>query len=577
MRRIRSSMLCMALVITAGGARAQAIGTTTANPGVAAQRGLLENTRTDAQFMKPAPAPSTLVPSDAVESAGSADPAGPGARRPGTPTVFVSRIRVEGNTLLPASEVAAAITPYVQREVSFEDLQKMARELRQLYRNRGYFVAKVVIPPQDIGPAPLKVVVQEGKIGEVKVVGNKHYSSEFVQRMFRPAAKDGYVRSGPLVKSLMTMNEMPDLAVRSTLAPGAKEGTADVILKVEDKSPVHAYLDVNNYGNRLVGRNRTTVGASVGNTLFDGDDLRLSAGFPFPSRSNPFYQAGYSVPVGDEGSRIAFQFAQAKTRVSEELDALGINGQADIYDLRFLHPVERTVDRSRNLTFGLTLKTIENFALEDVLTSKDALRIASVGYNEVATHDDTRTMKSIVVSHGLGTALNGNANENALSSRAGAGNSFTKVNADVVSITQLDAKNSLILRGSGQATTDPLVVAELFSVGGPDSVRAYIPGEFLGDKGIFGSIELHHSVFEGLAKKNIRTQLVGFADHGYAQVLRPGPLELDERHLTAVGTGVRASFGENTSFRLDAAYPLNTGRNADGDTVRVYGQLASKY
>src|SRR5262249_55504732 len=74
--------------------------------------------------------------------------------------------------------------------------------------------------------------------------------------------------------------------------------------------------------------------------------------------------------------------------------------------------------------------------------------------------------------------------------RLGASRAFDKVAIQVQRLQRLSQYSSLMLRLDGQYTSDPLVSLEQFSMGGPDSVRAYPVAEVLAEKGGVASLEL---------------------------------------------------------------------------------------
>src|SRR5262249_7630453 len=78
---------------------------------------------------------------------------------------------------------------------------------------------------------------------------------------------------------------------------------------------------------------------------------------------------------------------------------------------------------------------------------------------------------------------------NSHTSRLGASGEFNKVNLDLQRLQRLTRFTSLVLRVNAQYTPDPLVSLEQFSMGGPDSVRAYPVSAALAEKGGLATLE----------------------------------------------------------------------------------------
>lgn len=125
------------------------------------------------------------------------------------------------------------------------------------------------------------------------VEGNRFYTDPFIRRLFWPARRTGVVERSRLERAMLILNEYPDLTVQSVFRAGEEVGTSDVILRVRDTRPLHLDLAADNFGSRLVGDTRVTVGAQAGNTLIEGDRLTLRATQVVTGDSDPFVQFDY--------------------------------------------------------------------------------------------------------------------------------------------------------------------------------------------------------------------------------------------------------------------------------------------
>jgi hemolysin activation/secretion protein len=487
----------------------------------------------------------------------------------------VRSVRFEGNTVFSRASLARAARPYENRAVTLAELRRLCLRIRNAYRARGYVLARVGIPPQRIRGGQLRIAVSEGRYGKIRIAGNEHYSDAFIRRYFGVAEDEGIVRQRAVERALLLLNEFTDLSVRSVFDVGAKPGTTDVVLKVKDSFPFHVGFDYNNFGNVLVGRNRAGLALWIGNVITYGDEVFGHVTAPFPSDSKPFYQVGYTLPVGGEGARIAASFSSTKTAVGGDFEILDIRGNAEIASLVASHPLERTPRTASNVAAGVVLKDVANFIFENQLISEDRLREVIVSYDRNFLRGAGRTILSALYTQGLGGALEGTVNGDPFSSRPGAqaGNTFAKINADVSHLQQLDADTHLLLRLAGQATTEALTVPEQFALGGPDSVRGFVQSEFLGDQGYTTSAELRRTLYAG---EVVRIQGVTFVDHGAASIETPLVGELGNRTLTGAGVGLRASVNNKVSTRLDVGFPVG-GKLSTNDSSVLYGQLQSRF
>lgn len=488
----------------------------------------------------------------------------------------VSRIVFEGNTVFDDDELRSLARPYERREVTLKQLRALCLKIRAMYRARGHILARAGVPPQRVLNGRVRIAISEGRYGKIKVQGNQHYSEGFVRRFFAPAGDRGIVHQRSVERALIVLNQFPDLSVRSLFEIGKAPGTTDVVLKVADEKPQHVGFDYNNFGNRLVGRNRAGVGVWRGNALRYGDEFFLHATFPFPSESEPFLQTSYTMPVGVDGDRLALALSRAQTKVGEELAVLDIRGEATIGSLTYTLALERTLQANSNMTFGLASKDVKNFIFDNQLVSDDRLREALIGVDRNWVSEHGRTVLSLLATAGLGDDFLGSMSRNdSLSSRPGAGadNTFAKFNLDAVHLHQFSKGTYVLLRFSGQTTTEALTVPEQFVVGGPDSVRGYMQSEYLADDGYSASVELRQLLFEG---EKLNIQGVAFLDNGHGSIFNPLIGEMQSRSLTGAGPGLRLSYGKEISLRLDLGFPVSGRLPADDSSV-LHAQLTSRF
>lgn len=531
--------IALAILCAAAPAAAQ-VATSAANPGVAAQRvvpdasGSTPGLRLQGlQRSQPAGGENkNLIDAPALEAKAQASD---------TIKIQVKDIRIEGLVGLSDGERDRLVRPYKGTSVTLGQLRKLTLRIGNALRARGYFLARASLPPQEVANGVVRIVVSPGRYGDVEVKGNQHYSEEFVRRFFAPALDHKVVRSRQLERALLTLSDFTDLRVRATFRPGQRPGETDLLLQVDDKRPVHVSVDYDNFGNRLVGRNRAGVSLSAGSVLWEGDELFLRVVEPFPSDSDPIYQAGFTAPVGARGVRVGAQATKAKTRVGGVFAPLDLRGDAEIVSLVVHKPVERMLRRYNTFHFGLHSKTIKNFVFGNTVTSNDELRELTLGYDGYDVYNDGQFGHTSVITQGLGTAFGGTPNGDPLASRAAAGNAFTKLNSDIYRTWRAGADGMVIGRGGIQVADRPLVTAEQFGVGGPESVRGFIQSEFLGDDGYFASLEYRHSIFKEWVQ-GLRIQACGFVDHGGASVRRPLPGQDSSNDLTGGGVGMRAAY-----------------------------------
>jgi len=93
-------------------------------------------------------------------------------------------IYVSGATVFKPEEFRSLYQAYLGREVSFNDLEAIAEKIKGKYAQNGFVTSMAYIPPQDIMSGRIEIKVIEGKVGKIKVEGNRWFSASLIERLF---------------------------------------------------------------------------------------------------------------------------------------------------------------------------------------------------------------------------------------------------------------------------------------------------------------------------------------------------------------------------------------------------------
>jgi len=490
-----------------------------------------------------------------------------------TTKVLIKAYKITGTSVMAAAELGSIVAPYVGKEMDLTELEKVADVVTAEFRDRGYSLARAYIPAQEIKDGIVEIAVLEGRAGEIIVKGNKNYSGEFIKRGFTPVVRDGAVKQRSLEKSLLVLNEYPDLKATAVLEAGKEPGMTDIVVTVEDKLPLHLVLDYDNFGTESVSKNRFGMEVNLGRFLIvEGSSLSLRGVIGSDPKNYHYGRVSYLLPINGYGTKLGFLGYGGDFDVGQALSEFNITATTWGYGPYLTHPFVKT--RTQNLTgeFGFESKDATQWLLGS-LFSRDKLRMLRVGLNYDWIDSTGRNFISLSVFQGLEEAFGGMENNDPQSSRPGADNRFTKAYFNWARVQRIVDRVSLILRGSGQASTRPLVVTEQFFIGGADSVRGYPPGEFLGDDGYNVSTELRVSP---LPNQEI-LQLAFFVDHGGVSIKDP-PAGVKKYHqLTGAGYGFRLSLPYNINGRFDVGFPVKPAKASSGDRPTLYIQAAVRF
>jgi hemolysin activation/secretion protein len=149
----------------------------------------------------------------------------------------------------------------------------------------------------------------------------------------------------------------------------------------------------------------------------------------------------------------------------------------------------------------------------------------------------------------------------------------------------LNKSQRLYFKFAGQYTNDALVPLEQFSMGGPDSVRAYPIADGLRDRGYYASLEYHvdapgfgdvASPFYGRPWREL-LEFEAFLDYarGFsAGANRGSGTGVTEFKGAGLGLIFRLPQFKHFEFRLDGAVPVDSQEASDKHGYHIYSRFS---
>lgn len=527
---------------------------------VAAQVQLPPAAQPGQQELEPGRRPGApdMTPRQPAEIEKPAQPGAPPKEAEG-PKVLVKQFRVTGNTVIPTAKLEALVRSEEGKELTLAQLREVAARITDYYADQGYILARAYLPPQDVREGILEIAVLEGTIGKIEVTGNERYKSTTITRALTRVENAKAVNEGLLETAINDLNDYPGLNIRASLKPGETRGTTDIVLTAQERVPVNFGVDVDNYGSRFTGFWRYGVELGYGNIAGLGDKLSFRG---IKSEDDlKYYRVSYLVPVGGYGTKVGLSYAHSENGVGAEFAALDAAGRLDQVSADIIQPILRTAAASFQINAGFDYKRVRNFVLNSE-AGNDDLRIFRVGFN--GDYRDPflgRTYYGLTWRQGT-TALGGSIKDDPGGSRIDGPGNFSVWTLDLARLQSLVYGGAyLVLRGTGQISSQNLVASEKMAVGGYYTVRGYPLSEQSGDDAYAVTAELVIPV------PYLRdwVQVVGFIDHGGAFPISRNKQQGEKDHwMTGVGGGIRINipipipyFGVSSlQIRADYAKPV---------------------
>jgi hemolysin activation/secretion protein len=487
--------------------------------------------------------------------------------------ITVSRFRVTGAELFSHELLEGLLSDYVGRALNSGELYEAAQRITAYYA-RHRFLARAVVPEQDVRDGEVRIHVIEAKLGKVEVTEQncvrlgRDRAAAYVTGAQAPGEQ---IRIDDLERGLLLLQGNCGAVSSATVHRGQTPGTSDVSVNL-DKSPlVGGEARFENFGGLATGEYRGNATVNLNSPLGIGDRLSLRAMY---TDGISYGRAQYAVPVGTHGLTAGVSGSWLGYRLGGDFKVLDATGES--------------VTAGGSLSMPLILRRRSNlFCLLGYEYRHFTDKISSLTYGDKSERTGTLSVGGgwfdDVLGGGFTTVYSmltiGNLDLSKIPAAASAdrqgaqaAGDYRKLNLSLSRIQRLfSTENMLTISMTGQVAGSNLDSSEKFILGGVYGVRAYPQGEAPGDQGLLVSAELHHA-FSPVV------DLFGFYDCGTVRQhvdLNP-PLQRGMRgsnvySLDGIGAGVLLKPAERfivkgmvaTRLRSNPAPDLN-GNDHDG-------------
>src|SRR5260221_206090 len=237
----------------------------------------------------------------AVNNASTTNP--PPVKSTNTLTFPVEGYEITGTTLFKYADLEPIFKKYVGPAVGVDSILQAAGEFQMAYRNRGFVTASVVVPKQDLTNGLVKVKVVEGRLAQINVINNRHFSSNNIMRALPSLQTNILLNSLVFQPELDRANANRDRQIYPVIGAGPDPGTTSLNLKVKDRLPLHGRAEFNNYSTPDTPELRVSAAAQYNNlwqlehqvgVQYGFSPEQLKAGTPAPSFYDLPLVANYS-------------------------------------------------------------------------------------------------------------------------------------------------------------------------------------------------------------------------------------------------------------------------------------------
>lgn len=479
----------------------------------------------------------------------------------------VKKIEVSGSTIFKPEEIQTITAPYEGKELTLEELRKVADAITQLYLERGYITSRAILASQQIIDGVVKIVVVEGSLEKIEIEGAKRIDPNYIRSRLRLGA--GVPLSTIALENQLRLLRIDPLFenIEASLRASDKIGKSILSVRVKEAKPLITNFSIDNYSPPSVGSERMGAFFLYRNLTGIGDEISASYYKSF-GESN-IYDLSYRVPINAMNGTVQIRFAPNNNQIVQQpFKELGIRGESQLYEISYRQPLVRTLQEEFALSLGFSHQRSQTFTAEGATPfgfgsdEQGITRTSVFKFGQDYLRRDIKGAWVLRSQFSFGTGLfNATTNDAPIPDSR-----FVSWMGQVQRLQRLNNDHLLIIQADVQLTPDSLLPSQQFVIGGGLSLRGFRQNARSGDIGFRFSVENRYTIQRDSAGLPI-WQFAPFFDLGAVRNVGNNPNTLpDDKFLASLGLGILWEILPGLNVRVDYAFPLvklsDKGNNA---------------
>jgi len=210
--------------------------------------------------------------------------------------ITVKKFTFAGNTLLTSEELNQVVASYLNRPLSFAQLQQAAIAVANAYREAGWIV-RAYLPKQDITEGTVIIQIVEAVFGGVRLEGVPTLRLKPEQILggidYAQVTREP-INASKLERAILLLDDLPGITVASSLQKGIGQNETELVLKVADEPLIKTEISADNAGSYSTGAERLSGNFSLNSPLGIGDQATANL---MHSSGNDYARLVYSVLI----------------------------------------------------------------------------------------------------------------------------------------------------------------------------------------------------------------------------------------------------------------------------------------
>ena len=274
--------------------------------------------------------------------------------------------------------------PYVDKELSLSDINKLIHAMNQSLMARGFSTSRIAIPEQNLSSGELRLVLQIGYIGTVRFAEGS--SSLYWKNLF-PFHEGDILNVRDIEQGIEQAKRLPSQDISVQLLPSDQPQRTDVVLTVKRGKNFYGTISVDDSGLEDTGKLQWYTSIGIDQPFHKNDMLRIGMnldgardGYEKGTRG---HNISYTYPYG----RHTFSFSYQRSKYHQTVESIPYNfisaGDSNISTLSWDYVLHRSAAMKTSMDIRLRKRNAHSF-LNDVELPIQAMHQTSmeVGFAE---------------------------------------------------------------------------------------------------------------------------------------------------------------------------------------------------
>ena len=457
----------------------------------------------------------------------------------------LNKIEIDKSEVLTEKELSTIISNYEGKEILINDLYKIVSEINSLYEKKGFIVCKAILPEQTIKKGIVKIILIEGRNGQVFIQGNQSTREDYIKN--RLGIKHGEVSPiSKLDKALVWFNGSNDVQLKVELKAGSERGTTDYYITAYEPVRQQTTTFFDNAGSESTGEWREGIVYNNASVTGNRDALSITT---MRSKGSKSGAINYSMPINNIGTKFGASYSANSIEIIDgALANMDVRGHSEAWGFYLNQP---TIVKQN-------LRQEVSFEMQKQNSKTDILGMHWVNdnikdYTVALTQTSYQSKSALYQRHGYTIGNYG-------SEISHEQKDYGRYSFNGIYQYAFDKIHMLNFKLNGQIGANHyLPSAEQFYIGGMYSVRGY-KENFLGADSGF-SANLEYNIANG-----DKGQTILFMDGGGVF----GDNAFKDHTAISLGVGYRANISKDVNSIVTIGFPLKRDyAGQEVDKVRI--------